>query len=149
MFREAKEWWVEGLLGDEYTQAHDEFAGLHAADDGTVRRDTCCLAVLTDIAIKHGCEGIRWDPNDPSTLLIRRDKEHYDDDEYMTDYDALIDGDPYDIWGDGDLPTPVMEWAGLSDSNPTLDGVEAIERNDSRGESFADIARAITDDPDL
>lgn len=150
MRSDVKGWWVdEGLLSGNYLQARDEFAGLHPQDNGKIERETCCLAVLTDISIKHGCEGVRWDERDPSVLLVERRPEHYDAEELFADADAVIDGVPYDVWGEGDLPEPVREWAGLDDANPVIDCVEAIERNDARGESFEDIARAIQDDPDL
>ncbi len=48
------------------------------------------------------------------------------------------------------LPLSVQTWLGInSGGNPMLNGLSAIQRNDSRGQSFEQIAEAIKKEYDL
>lgn len=88
----------------------------------------CCLGVLCDLAVKSGLP-----------VVVR---EAFDGSGHTT-YDGL-----------GDLvPPSIQEWAGLPDSNPTIevgpdpdgwdDEDELAQLNDDRGYSFARIADLI------
>jgi len=54
MTPEVKEKWLAALRSGEYEQARNDFM---ATKDGKTRY--CCLAVLTDLAIKEGVQGVR------------------------------------------------------------------------------------------
>lgn len=136
--------WVQALLSDEYRQARNAFIRTTIADDSTPVRKHCCLAVATDVAIKNGCEDVRWNPEREEAVQVRWNPsihDHYENFGYVEDGGTIwID------YADGDLPRPVADWFGIVNdrpNNPELDGVRAIGRNDDRGDDFATIARAI------
>ena len=150
--RERGRLWVQALLSDEYRQANGAFvkAIYPNLPDATPVMAHCCLAVATDVAVKNGCEDVRWheDGAPEPTVQVRWDPSTHD---FYENYDYVMDDDGT-VWinyDDGDLPPPVVEWYGIVDEtrsrayNPTLDGVRAIQRNDDSGDDFATIARAI------
>lgn len=142
--RNKGQMWVDALLSGEYTQTTGHFVA--ASMDGSERIGHCCLAVLTDIAIKNGCDTVRWGPGDSVEVLLPHDHDNLP-------YCNVIDSDVEGVWveyQDGDLPPQVAEWAGIVDdnaANPELNERRAIERNDSDDDDFQQIAQAILDDP--
>lgn len=143
-----KDLWVdEGLLSGNYTQVNGAFRALiEDPKNGGECVGSCCLAVLTDLAIKSGeVPDVRWwGPNNESVLV----RVEPDGDYSVVDLIELDDG----FWiehEDGDLPKPVMEWAGLTSPNPLIDEVKAVERNDQLLETFEQIAEAIKNDDTL
>jgi hypothetical protein len=138
---EPKRLWVEALRSGTFVQARNDFT-----DNGLEGKSThCCLAVLTDIAVQQGVPGVR-----------KVQTDGHDDYEYAVESgsgERLLTGaevaaaEARDalMWysHDGDLPPQVVEWAGLTSSNPAIGEASAIERNDGRRESFAMIATAI------
>jgi hypothetical protein len=86
---QVKQAWLAALRSGDYEQTK----GALRKDDGY-----CCLGVLCDLAVQEGVV-----------------------DEWVDDG---FEGIAYYYFGigrsihDGDLPWPVMEWAGLTESNP-------------------------------
>jgi hypothetical protein len=143
--------WEQALLSGEYRQASEAFIEV---DDQGLKH--CCLAVATDVAMKHGCEDVRWSKQDVPMPQIRWNAErddHYENYDYTTDDNGTI----WIEYQDSDLPPPVSEWFGLVNEDvgttnrspkydPLLDGERAIHRNDQKGESFGTIAKALAAD---
>jgi hypothetical protein len=145
--------WVEALRSDEYQQAQGAF--VQKTDEGVVEH--CCLAVATDVAMKHGLDSLRWgkDPVDGQPVLLF----DYDPAEHgnIEDQSHQVDEDGH-LWvehHDGDLPQVVADWYGIKGgsrfseevesaaTNPMIDGATAINRNDERKDSFLVIADAV------
>lgn len=146
--QEAMKKWRDALLFGPYDQAFGQFV---AGDPTQPGAQFCCLAVLTDVAIKEGVENVRWVSNheEPEIFHSVEDLDMAGDSIHDFPDDMIEldeDGKPLGVWktyGLADLPPPVVKWAGLEDSNPVLDCETAITRNDDQGQSFADIAEAI------
>lgn len=118
-------------------------------DENGEPEEACCLGILTLRAIKEGCEGVRIEKHDLEDGSVYAAVEYLDEE---------------GVWTSGhdeQLPPPVAEWAETKsyevegdngqpvtryDTNPDLNGVRAITRNDDNGDSFADIAEAIRRD---
>lgn len=133
----VRDLWIAALRSGEYAQAHGTFVDTTRGDPGTSEAKYCCLAVLTDVAIKQGVEGVRWGPRSPQYFeTISEDREN-------VPARVLAEGGEWVDYVDGDLPLPVRLWAGIYNSNPVLDGVEAVERNDSHMDDFYTISMAI------
>lgn len=117
MNAEIRTEWCAGLRSGEYPQTHGT---LHrTADrvyDGSPPEGYCCMGVLTDLYVKAG------------------NSETYEREGYPS---------PFNVWDNGDLAPPVMEWAGLKDSNPTFGGTYAAYHNDAAKRSFSEIADMI------
>lgn len=138
MKKQIKKQWAKVL--PDYPQAE---GSLVEKVDGVIRY--CCLGVLCDLAIKAGLDTVRirewtdelWkgEPLDRVAVEVLAFSEK---------------GEPH--WAEhtgGDLPLRVQQWAGLDNSNPTIDGIEAIERNDTHSNSFKKIAKHIRKDKSL
>lgn len=84
------------------------------------RRDgrRCCLGIACREAIR---DGVRVDAVDDSGI-------------------TMFDGNA------GTLPHSVRNWLGAPEGDPMLDGEYATTRNDTRGETFVQIAAAIRRD---
>ena len=156
MDQQIKRDWVETLRSDRFTQARQQFTEVVIQPQGTVVKH-CCLAVLTELACDANVPHIRRKPQD-------EDGEHPG----MFQYESYnLDDKGNEVWTgewedfeQGDLPTMVRDWAGLDSTNPELDGIHAIDRNDGRSipdadesdiqpESYEEIADAIERDPSL
>jgi hypothetical protein len=149
--KEVANLWVKALLGGQYEQANGKFIEGDPTEPGA---SYCCLAVLTDVAIKEGLDTVRWvKGSDEPEIFIPVDEM----DESINDYeeDRVVRdgrGEALGVWqsyGDADLPDPVRKWAGLVASNPLLNGKPAIVRNDDDCETFEEIAHAIALDAGL
>lgn len=115
---EVRKEWCAALRSGEYEQT-----------TGTLRRDTptetrpagyCCMGVLTDLYVKAGGDEVFYPQHSDGTFTLN-------------------------LWEDGALSWPVMEWAGLEDSNPNFGGTYAAYHNDVARRSFAEIADLIDD----
>lgn len=133
---EIKDKWVEALRSGRFTQARHTFTIINSG-----RIQHCCLAVLTGIACDMGAEGIRR----PS---------HY---ETSGQYEYFTHG-KWRIYTGGGLPSAVADWAGLDDTDPVIDGIQATARNDGSDkyenphigpQSYEEIADAIEHDKSL
>lgn len=92
-------------------------SGKYKQGKGCLRADRkyCCLGVLCDVYAKE--KGERWGASDDARFYSMHGEIHV-------------------------LPTPVMRWAGLNDSNPFLGDENAAPLNDN-GTSFKKIANLI------
>lgn len=123
MKKQIRDQWADALESGEYEQA----TGALVLDGAY-----CCLGVLCELAIKDGVEDIRR----------VEDQFQITSDEYPGEW---LDHD------DGDLPEPVMKWAGLTDSNPVMSPAispdtppfRAINLNDDEHWTFKQIAEAV------
>jgi hypothetical protein len=106
--------------------------GEHEQGRGRLRRETkqgttqyCCLGILCEIAVREG--------------VIEPPVRHVNDDGTCYEYDLDTDT----------LPQSVVQWAGLSDSNPVIDlgnlNPETLGGLNDNGSSFAEIAQFIED----
>ena len=135
MRKEIAEQWVQALRSGQYKQTTTR---LKNAEGGC-----CCLGVLCTLAPKSVGEF-----NDLSFEWVET---------VVEDNDGEYPCEPHEVrrdhYEDSELPTPVMTWAGVSDSCGTIgneffrgrDGKEyqsLAELNDS-GMSFAEIADII------
>lgn len=151
---ERKQLWIDALRSGEFVQARGSFSTREeVVDEGgnRLQQQDCCLSVLTRVAIANGLDTVRYrdycdsalDPT-PQVLIDPEDVDNCAEDEVAERND---DGSAW-VWETGgSLPIPVAEWIGVRGSNPTLDGITAIERNDSREQSFEEIAAAIEATP--
>lgn len=87
--------WVEALRSGDYTQVEGKLA--KEREDGT--KGFCCLGVLCEVAVK---EGVIEAP--------AKATDGFGDETNWFQYDGEAD----------ELPTSVMDWAGLSDHNPEV-----------------------------
>lgn len=141
MKEDVKERWIKALRSGEYLQAYGAFT-IHSDTTGKPY-EYCCLAVLTDLAIKEGAVPLAWDSTGLCATHPIDRNGRLEDADFAT-YDA---GDSVDF--SGQLPMAVAEWAGLDESNPIIDGISAITRNDSETQSYEEIADAIEGDKNL
>lgn len=89
-----KEKWVAALRSGDYTQAQDALRRTIEDENGS-RVGYCCLGVLCNLYIKDN-PGAEWvDSDDGATFVVNA--TYFD-----TNY----------------LPSPVMEWAGLDETDP-------------------------------
>jgi hypothetical protein len=144
MDKDKEDLWVDALLSNEYTQAHGSFINV----DSKGKKSHCCLAVLTEVAIKNGCTTVRLeDATSESGQPYVEVHVNVDGDESHTctvDCEFPEDGTHWTRYTDGNLPPPVSVWAGMDgDVNPELDGIQAIQRNDDNEDTFEEIAAAI------
>lgn len=130
--------WADALESGEYEQVVG--ALVNPRD-----KRYCCLGVLSDLAIKAGYDRARWGENlsGQNCLLIRTGLDS--DGTPLIAGDIIEEADDGEVWVeevDGQVPQEMAEWLNI-DTNPVLDGVAAITRNDSHQESFTKIAEAI------
>jgi len=94
-------------------------------DEGAV--GYCCLGILCLVAERHG-------------LLVRvgSGEDHWETASHVPWTDEIEHSEDST---DTEVPTILAAWLGI-DANPVLDGVEAIQRNDTNHEPFAIIADA-------
>jgi hypothetical protein len=124
MNAEVKALWIRGLLSKEYEQGE---GCLHSTHPPTPA--FCCLGVLCDLAVKAGAL--------PPPVLIGHRMQ-------------MVYGKGREA---GNLPTEVMEWAGLNTNDGSYhpvhgeayDGVYtcSLASDNDNGFSFAEIARII------
>lgn len=124
MNEDIKERWVEALRSGDYQQTK----GSLIVQEGE-QKLYCCLGVLTDLAMKEGIEGVRFVEG------VRFDSE--------TELSVRLDDERWVTHDEGDLPLPVMEWAGLPSRDPALGSFSAIHWNDDAGSGFDEIADMI------
>jgi hypothetical protein len=160
---DIKHTWVEDLRSGEFQQANGVLVGGSEDEVGY-----CCLGVLTHQFVRTHPDGpLKW--SDDGLTLYRRCRDEDQDEVEYSDRD----GDWYEF-ADNDLPEEVAEWAGLDGergdgervtvvangsshervehdmkSNPLINGVTAIYRNDNARETFEQIADAIEQDGTL
>lgn len=149
MHAERKQLWIDALRSGEYVQARGSFSVREEEvdDEGSrLQQKDCCLSVLTRVAIANGLDTVRYVDYDDSALdptpqvLVEAGEWEPD----AGDVAEVNDDGSAWVWHtDGDLPEPVREWIDVPIQNPYLGGVTAIERNDSRLQSFEEIAEAI------
>lgn len=140
--KEHRALWVQGLRSGQFTQARGYFIETYEVQGDTtseVRERHCCLAVATEVYLRNGGDRVRIDRSDPMNprILVSADDEPDVDDE--VDYDGTR-------WREdvnNTLPWPVAGWLGFDSTNPTLDGVQAVVRNDTELQTFKQIAEAI------
>lgn len=114
---------IAALKSGLYVQGQSALKKLDP-DDNRVKH--CCLGVLTEIAILNGCED------------VRHSNSGLDFEELVTDESDFADEDAT-IWREqdtGELVQAVMNWYGLTQSDPVLTcdtGIHraAIDLNDS------------------
>lgn len=122
--------WVEALRSGDYLQTQDALQ--HTKDTDENPAGFCCLGVLCDVAVKEGLD-IKVVPLNGGQVL------------YGSDEDARL----------GELPRSVMEWAGLTSSDPivevpNLNGDDRVDNeslsalNDTYYFTFDQIADVIT-----
>jgi len=114
MDESIKQKWIEALESGQYQQG----TGALALEDG---KKHCCLGVLCDLYHEETGKG-KW----------------YDTKSNTPVQDFSVEGDE----GDGVLPNPVKEWAGLSSSVPSV-GVTSLTSLNDDGYSFETIASKI------
>lgn len=117
MYSDALEWWVEALESGEFPQTRGTMCLL---DDNEQPAGYCCLAVLCELAIRHG-------------VPVITDKCC----EYRESFRT------YDGLKGSYLPHSVVVWAGLSSALVQLGPWVAAYYNDEREEDFPTIAAAI------
>lgn len=122
---EIRDLWCDALESGEYKQCASALTRI--AGDGT--ESHCCLGVLTELGVKAG-------------VTKRLANLEADDEGNIVKYD---DGS---LGGQGYItPSPVMAWAGLTDSIPdvkTPDGEYGLSGlNDGEGLTFPEIAALI------
>lgn len=88
--------WVEALRSGDYRQTQNALQ--HTKDTDENPEGFCCLGVLCDVAVKEGLD-IKVVPLNGGQVL------------YGSDEDARL----------GELPRSVMEWAGLTSSDPIVE----------------------------
>jgi hypothetical protein len=114
--REVRDRWTAALRSGDYVQGHARLRVVD--DDGRVRH--CCLGVLCELAVAAG--------------VARLDAAA------GTYHDPVVQPD---FGYGGVLPPSVVDWAGLRDPNPAVDGVQLSYWNDIAGSTFASIADKI------
>jgi len=125
--QEIKSRWLAALRSDDYTQGRNYLRTTTVDVDPVVQH--CCLGVLCELAVADGVVAAGEDR--PSDFIRRW---------------AFPIGDGG--YNDGTLPDEVMDWAGLSDSDPGVpfgddDSLMLSSVNDDEGLSFAEIANLI------
>jgi hypothetical protein len=152
---DVKGWWAERLIDGTYLQLQESLSqGWKIEPDGKGHaEEACCLGVLCGVAIEHGVQNVRWDPDETGNV------QYFDEDRYEHSRDLGDDPDNYWITHtDGDLPSVVSKWAFGSNfysNNPVLaqndepEPVKAIDLNDNAGWSFKKIAEAVKELPEL
>lgn len=135
MSRELRDRWATALEDPSRVQGSTQLCKVD--DDGTRRQ--CCLDVLIELYNDDHPQG-----SEGALVIENRDggmhygwlvPDHADPNEGAT---RLVEESSY-------LPTPVARWAQV-DSNPYIGDVYAVTRNDSKGQSFAEIAAALRDE---
>lgn len=129
---EIKERWVAALRSGEYAQT---MGFLHD------KEGFCCLGVLCEIAVADGVIE-KWEPNPNTfTTAIRPDEK-------LIMFYGRRGSDDLDEASQTSLPTLVIEWAGLSSSNPEVFSPEVLEYEDFRAEDYGQTDLASLNDDD-
>jgi hypothetical protein len=114
MDQQVKEKWVAALRSGRYEQAHGKLRAAWGEKEGY-----CCLGVLCEVAIEEGLE-VRtmtytedvWAEGVNHEGVVTR---------YSTENWGTVPQDP--VWEGAYLPLGVMQWAGLSEPDPTVRGM--------------------------
>lgn len=137
MNQEIKERWLTALRSGEYEQA-EGYLNISAKNESDNEYDGfCCLGVLCELAVADG--------------VIQ--KQRYAEEDFYEYGDPESDDFDHSV-----LPRSVKEWAGLSDSNPSVNDLSEdenpefvdnwipISEPNDNGASFARIADMIERD---
>lgn len=108
MDQQVKEKWVAALRSGRYEQARGK---LRVGWEG--KEGYCCLGVLCEVAIESGLE-VR-------TMTYTEGDVWEEVTRYSTENWESAPHDP--IWEGAYLPDGVREWAGLSEPDPTVRGI--------------------------
>lgn len=128
--------WADALESGEYIQGRGSLRQSFKRPDGSQGKRHCCLGVLSDIVLKECPEVGHWNDDTFSTRASWRDG--------------------FIAWGSY-LPDGVAELVGIAtkhDPSPILDFSEdaqyrsAIDLNDGKGATFAEIAALIRQNAD-
>ena len=115
--------WIKALRSGDYEQGTQCLAAFKLDSSEVI--EFCCLGVLCELAVKAG--------------IVERPSPRGKEFGYQQPGDSIVE---YNF-----LPQIVMDWAGLSDSDPVLGktaaSVTCSVLNDRRRNSFAQIADAI------
>lgn len=116
---EVKALWTAALRSGDYTQGKGKLS--RKGVDGAPDQD-CCLGVLTKLAVEAG-------------IAV----EVANSDSAIRTYRDGVDGAS---WAEGSVPPRVViQWAGLSEQNPTIEGV-SFEDEDGEARSVGSLAEA-------
>lgn len=111
---EIKTQWLEALRSGAYTQAQGELI----IENGNM----CCLGVLCDLFHKANPGRMEWVPDQKAL--------------------RLSDADPIAPFSSHIPPKEVCDWAGLTDSNPTIpeNNYDTLAEHNDGGKTFLEIA---------